>query len=353
MAGRSGGGSRSRGRSSSGRSSGLGRSSSGRSMGSRSGAGRSLGSSGSNRSRNSGGLGSSGGLGGLGRIGGFGNRGPSFGSIYGRNRSYGGYMNHRQGNGCFTSVLLIGLILIFFFFLLTSSLSSCSRTSNYENDITPNRTQREALVQGLVKETPYYEDNLNWISNATKLTVGLKNFYQLTGIQPYILLEDSIGNNPSDNDIDDYANNYYDKHFEDEAHLLFLYIEDIDYMYGIVGSQGLTIMDQEAWDILFDYVERYFGSDLDEDELFSAAFHEAGIRIMSDPNASDQLKTERYKYVIIAIIVIAILFFLTKIKKDKDKQKAQEAKDLKDILDKPLETFGNNEVDDLMNKYDK
>jgi uncharacterized membrane protein len=368
-AGRSMGGGASRGSSSGSRgaSSSFGgssgsSSSSGRSMGSRSGSGRSFSSAGPNRHTSSGGnntsrpTGSSGGFGGGfggGPIGGgHHHHGPIFRSYGPRvpRHSYAGPRYSRGSSGCLTTFLII------FAIIFVAALFGSNNSNSYQNSnttITSNSVKREPLEKGAVKETAYYEDNLNWINNTTKLQTGLKNFYNLTGIQPFILLVDSIGNDPTDEEIDAYANKYYDEHFEDEAHLLFIYIEDIDYSYGIVGSRGKTIMDQEAWDILYDYSQNYWHSDLEDEDMFAKVFTDAGERIMSDPNAGTKMKTSVIKVLVIAIAVIIIISILRKWQKDRALQKQKEDENLKDILNTPLETFGSKEMDDLIDKYKK
>lgn len=240
------------------------------------------------------------------------------------------------------------MVVIFFFIMIVTS----ENNTNTSGNVTPNTVKRTALEKGAVKETSYYEDNLNWFHNESKLQTGLKNFYNLTGLQPYILLVDTIGNNPSDEDIDIFANEYYDEYFKDEAHLLFLYIEDIDYYYGITGSRGNAIMDQEAWDILFDHIDKYWSSNLDDDEMFSKAFAEAGAQIMSDPNAADVRKNNTIRLVISVVAVIIIISIFRSWWKAKQEQKNKEAEDLKEILNTPLDTFGSSEIKDLMDKYD-
>lgn len=341
-------------------------SSSGRSMGSRSGSGRSFSSAGPNRHTSSGGnttnrpTGSSGGFGGgfgSGPIGGghhhhHHHHGPIFRS-HGPRVPYHGSMgprSRRSSSGCLTTFLII------FAIIFIAGIIGSNNSNSYKNGgttITSNSVKREPLEKGAVKETAYYEDNLNWINNKTKLQTGLKNFYNLTGIQPFILLVDTIGNDPTDEEIDAYANKYYDEHFEDEAHLLFIYIEDIDYSYGIVGSRGKTIMDQEAWDILYDYAQNYWHSDLEDEDMFAKVFTDAGERIMSDPNAGTKMKTNVVKVLIIAVAAIIIISILRKWQKDRAIQKQKEDENLKDILNAPLDTFGSKEMDDLIDKYKK
>ncbi len=348
------------------RSSGSSRSSSGHSVGSRSSSGRSFSSSGPNRntsSRGSMGSGSSRNTGSsFGFGGGMGHTPPraprphvSYGPIftprpprqprYGYNTYDNGPRPRRQ-SGCLT----IFLVIILFFFIIGLITS---KDSKEPYDVTPNTVKRVALEKGAVTETEYYEDNLDWIHNKTKLQTGLKNFYNLTGLQPFILLVDSIGVNPNDDEIDAYANAYYDEHFKDEAHLLFIYIQDIDYMWAITGSRGNAIMDSEAWDILFDIIEKYWHSDLEDEEMFSKAFSEAGERIMTDPNEAAKSRNNVIVFIVIVFAVIIIISILRKWWKDKKEQQNIEDENLKEILKTPLDTFGSEEVKDLMDKYDK
>lgn len=368
-----GGGSRGAGSSSRGSSSSFGGSSrgssgssgsSGRSMGSRSGSGRSFSSAGPNRHSSSGNntsrpTGSSGGFGGFG--GGFGggghhhhhhHHGPIFRSYGPRipHHSYGAPRHRSGSSGCLTIFLFV-IAIIFIAGLFGSNNNNSYDSGNIT--ITSNSVKREPLEKGAVKETAYFEDNLNWINNKTKLQTGLKNFYNLTGIQPFLLLVDSIGYDPTDEEIDAYANKYYDEHFEDEAHLLFIYIEDIDYSYGIVGNRGKTIMDQEAWDILYDYAQNYWQSDLEDEDMFAKVFTDAGERIMSDPNAGTKMKTSVVKVLIVAVAIIIIISILRKWQKERALQKQKEDENLKDILNTPLESFGSKEMDDLIDKYKK
>jgi len=158
------------------------------------------------------------------------------------------------------------------------------------------------------------------------------------------------------NFTDDYPNDFYDSeviNLNSEFIGKMDYIEDIDYMYGIVGSRGLTIMDQEAWDILYDYVENYWHSDLEEEDMFATAFTKAGERIMSDPNAATKMKTSVFKVLIIVVAIIIIISILRKWQKDRALQKQQEDENLKEILNTPLEKFGSKEMEDLIDKYEK
>ena len=86
----------------------------------------------------------------------------------------------------------------------------------------------------------------------------------------------------------------------------------------------------------------------DVDELFARTFSSAGKSIMKGP--------VHMRYVVIIIVaiiaVVIIVMLLFKWWKARTAQKNKEQEDLERMLDKPLETFGTDPIDDLKDKYD-
>lgn len=334
------------------------------------GGGRSFGlGSGGGRSFGGGGRSS---FGGSGRsFGGFG-RGPSrspggrpggFGGPPPRGPRYGGprpgpvfyprpprrYRPRPAGGGCCLTPTLISIILvcIVFFVIVTYVIGS----SSMGFDVTKSTVEREPLPAGSVQETGYYTDNLDWIRNPTKLQTGMKNFYIKTGVQPYLYITDELGGNknPTENEALDFAEKLYSKLFTDKAHLLVIFFEnDTDtHVWYWKGALAETVLDQEAMDILLDYMERYYyDSSLDEDEMFSQAFNDAAERIMT---VTKSPWIPVFVVLGIAIIVIAIILWAVKSKQ----QKIEADKAAAEILNTPLETFGTDQASDLAQKYEK
>lgn len=316
-------------------------------------------SSGGGGRRSSGGRMSSGsrggGFGGLGRGsrgGGFsgprtpppmGMRPPRRPPIYVR-PAYGGY---RGGGGCGCST---GFLM--FFIILLIVLLLAGRGGFSDSDITRSTVQREALPKGAVTETGYLTDELGWIRSETKLKAGMKDFYQATGVQPYLFLTDTVNGtkHPSSEDMDAYANRLYDELFTDEAHLLLLFHEYESGRYStwyVCGSQAKTVIDSEAADILLDCLDRYYyEDDLEDEAYFSKAFREAGKRIMKvDKSPWPPV------FVIFGLIgVLGVGYFWWKKSKE---QKNREAEQTERMLNTPLETFGDTEIEKLKKKYDE
>ena len=240
--------------------------------------------------RNTGGSGSN-------RPGGyFGGPRPFFGG-YGGYGGYGRPYRRRSGcggcgGGCLTPFILIIAVLFIFNFAWRAVPGTNNQTAVQTVQINSSSIEREPIESGLVNQTPYYVDNLEWISDQTTAEDGLKYFYEKTNIQPVVYITDNIDGdpNPSPDEIDAFAEQIYDELFTDEAHLLLVHFENYDYYqyefsyHTVYGSQAKVVMDTEAEDILFDYLDYYYLQDPDEiseEELFSGAFRDTADRIMS------------------------------------------------------------------------
>jgi len=203
-----------------------------------------------------------------------------------------------------------------------------------------------------VTETAYYNDTTgSFIQSDPQLTSGLKRFYELTGVQPYAYVTDNInGDYAPDNDsLDVFSENLYDGLFTDEGHLLFVYVDltSSDGFSGhiVIGFSAQTVIDDEAYNILVDYINAYYyDSSLSNEQFISNAFSDAAERIM-------YVEKSAWPYVFIVLGVVTITVILLIWWKKRKEQKNLEAKQTEDILNTPLEKFGDTEVDDLARKY--
>jgi hypothetical protein len=337
---------------SSGGSGGGDRSSGGRSGGSF-GGGRGGGSFGGGRSGGSGGPFFGGGGPGGGPFGGRGG-GPFFGGAGPGGGPFGGGRRNRAGSpwgcGCLTLIIVLVIIGVAISAITSFSSNSGSNGTGGSTEITRSTVKREALPKGSVNETSYYTDDLGWIGNQTELLAGMKNFYQKTGVQPYLFLTDTVNgsHSPSDSELDEYARSLYDKLFTDEAHLLLVFFNyDNNYKDRYVcGTQAKTVIDTEAGDILLDYINRYYyDTSLSEETFFSKAFNDAGNRIM---------EVTRSPWIIVFVIlgVVALMVIAFAWWRRAINQKNLEAKQTEEMLKTPLEKFGNTEAEELTKKYE-
>lgn len=322
-----------------------------------------------------------GGRGGGGRSGGFGSGrgggsfggGGNFGGGFNNNRrpgnyrprmgpiflgGFGGFGRRRRypgggGGGCGTmgcgSILMI-LFFLFIMFSLLNSIGNFGTGGGGTGDITSSTVEREPLPAGAVNETDYYTDNLGWIGNHTQMVDGLRHFYNETGVQPHVYITGEIegSTDPSMDELEAYANSLYDELFTDEAHLLLVFFEPRpnEYMtYYVVGSQARSVIDTEAGDILLDYLDRnYYDGALTDEQYFSQSFSSAADRIM-------EVTTSPWIPVLTIFGIAAVLYLLFKWWQSKQKAKEKEAEQTEEMLNRPIETFGSSEAEELSKKY--
>ena len=138
--------------------------------------------------------------------------------------------------------------------------------------------------------------------------------------------------------------------FTDEGHLLFVYVDlaggDSFDGYIVIGISAKTVIDDEAYTILTDYISAYYyDTSLSNEQFISNAFADAGERIM-------HVETSAWPYVLIVLGVIAILVILLLWWKKRKEQKNLEARQTEEILNTPLQKFGDSDVEDLAEKYE-
>ena len=248
-------------------------------------------------------------------------------------------------NGCFTSILVVVLVLLLLgiFSTIADSVLSVSGGS-----LAASTVAREPLPAGSVQETEYYTDELGWILNEKQLLSGMKDFYRQTGVQPYLYLAERVdgSSTPSPQEVGDYAARLYDQLFDDEAHFLLVY-QECDGLYTAgyaAGSQAKSVMDDEAVGILRDYLDRYYTSDYSDEEYFGKVFADTASRIMT--------VTKSPWPVVVGILGaagLAVVLYLWW--KKAQAQKELDRKRTEELLNTPLESFGDTAAEELAEKY--
>lgn len=289
---------------------------------------------------------------------GFYNRPPRPGPIYGGPHYHG----HRPGYSYGRSHSSIwSTIIAFIILLMILMIPTIQNTSLKSSKVLKNTTQRVAL-EGLVSKTDWYEDKIGWITSKNVLITGLEDFYNKTGIQPYVLFVPYSSEYWNGNDInvtkaDEYLEKVYAEKFEDEAHFIFAYFQckndsksemDGEFRY-LSGYSADTIMDNEAISILWGYFENnYHNTSLSVEKMISNTFSETAKSIMSKPTNGWDFA----KILIIAIVIILVIVFIYKMIKNKNKREKEKEEFTEKILEKPLETFGT-DTSELEKKYEE
>ena len=280
-------------------------------------------------------------------------------SSYGGGRFYGGGFYPRpprrstvivSHGGSFNAVIS----LIIFVVVLIAAFGGFPSSNSSSTKSVPKSTQnRERLESGVGYDNNCIVDNIGWFDNVTKTEKSIKKFYDKTGVQPYIVLNAYDSTLLTDTAKEEYAKKWYDEHIKNESTFLYMYFaepdtdNDVGYMAYVNGKQVSSVMDSEAIEIFWAYVDKYWYSDMSTDDMFTTIFTKTADRIMTKSTTAADVGNNAVK-VIGVIVVFAGIIVVMVIRR---KHKAEEAKETEKILNTPLN--GDSEADDLLKKYKK
>ncbi len=150
--------------------------------------------------------------------------------------------------------------------------------------------QRVKLEDGAcVRSSRVLEDSLGWLSDAEEVEAAMDYFYDRTGVQPYLLICDSIdgkGEEITDAEAEIFLQGLYESLYADEGHMLFVFMEYeeseyITYLYA--GTDAGSVMDWEAREMFLNNVDGYYSdSSLSDDAYFAEIFRTSADDIMGD-----------------------------------------------------------------------
>lgn len=257
-------------------------------------------------------------------------------------RGYYGYRRnvYTSSSSCLGTLiacLIVFAVVIFSFFMIASDDSDVTSTIN-----------REKIENPIPYDNNCIKDELGYVENTSKLSKNLKNFYNKTGIQPYIYLKSYDETLTSDSQKDNYAQNWYEQNIDNEDTFLFVYYEDQDpneigYMAYVNGKQVTSVMDSEAVNIFWNYIDRYWtDNSLSTVEVFTKTFNSTANTIMEKSTTSNDI-IKIICIIVGIVIVIGGIIYILRMKFKRDKEKAKETVE---ILKTPLD-----KSDELRDKY--
>lgn len=247
------------------------------------------------------------------------------------------YTSSSSGLGTLIACLIVFAVVIFSFFMIASDDSDVTSTIN-----------REKIENPIPYDNNCIKDELGYVENTSKLSKNLKNFYNKTGIQPYIYLKSYDETLTSDSKKDNYAQNWYEQNIDNEDTFLFVYYEDQDpneigYMAYVNGKQVTSVMDSEAVNIFWNYIDRYWtDNSLSTVEVFTKTFNSTANTIMEKSTTSNDI-IKIICIIVGIVIVIGGIIYILRMKFKRDKEKAKETVE---ILKTPLD-----KSDELRDKY--
>ena len=208
--------------------------------------------------------------------------------------------------------------------------------------------ERTALPAGTAQVTEFYTDeDGDWVHTPARLEEGLRQFYDETGVWPYVYILPN-GTTTSSKQLTEMAQKLYNELFTDDAHFLLVFCDNNTggYNCGYYGGQAArSVIDDEAVEILAAYLERnYDDMSLSEEQIFSNTFAQTGEHIMSK-TVSPAIPLAGA--VIVVVIAGVIVFIVVR----RRQAKKEEADRMERILNTPLEEFGDKNLEDLEKKY--
>ena len=274
---------------------------------------------------------------------------PYYRRSYRRPAYYGG----GSSGGCFSIFLYV--IIIFFVLAALGSVMAGKSGQDYSGTAKLGKTKFTGEVY---KAAGYYIDNSEGsekfivANEESALLNGFKNFYDRTGVFPFLYICETVPGGSSESNIKAYGEELYTELFSDhgrtvEGNLLILFVADVPDYYLIGGYDIGDVIDDKATAVICNKINRHWDNGENASQIFGYGLDDASKAIMAKSNA----KTYTVTFIIVAGVVLAILI-LFKWWKARTAQKNKEQQDLENILNTPLETFGNQKVNDLAQKYE-
>ncbi len=256
------------------------------------------------------------------------------------------------GCGCGTIFIVVCAVLLAL--VLATSFgctpSSCSLSTGAYSSASSTH-ERTALPQGTAEVTGLFTDqDGDWIHNTSQLEEGMEEFWRLTGVRPYLVVLPN-GYTTSTDQLTKLAEQVYDEAFSDEGHFVLVFCDNGSGGYNCgysVGSAARSVMDDEACRILAKELDRAYGDrSLSEEQIFSQAFERTASQIMADP-AEGRRSGLMLAGGLGVCIVVAGGYMLWRRRRARQEERDRH---LDEMLNKPLETFGDQDLADLEKKY--
>lgn len=273
--------------------------------------------------------------------------------------SHGPAGTYRRRTTCseLMSTIVILVVLVFILFAYTLSGGFGRRSGGSSGSIPSSSYNREKLDSGNGYINDCIEDQLGWFDNESKAESRLKTFYEKTGVQPYIILLEYDASLTTDGAKEQRAQELYDEYIDNESTFLYVYFgeqfedeySEPGYMCVINGRQTGSVMDSEAIEIFWAYIDEYWYSDLSTDDMFVKSFEATAKRIMTKTTT----KNDVIKYVLIAAAAGVVVYGVIKVVKLKHKRAKEEAEETERILNTPMESLVEKELEETAKKYDE
>ena len=238
---------------------------------------------------------------------GWGPRPRNYGGGYyggGYNDGYYDTPYRRGGCGCLSGTVMLVLAVVLSLVALPVSCmrsmtgSSHSQTEQGFVDLNlgdnNGSSPRQKLDAADCAESPQWiDDQAGWLENQNTVIEKMRRFYDMTGVQPYLIIADQVNGSKdyTEADVERYLRSRYDELFEDDGHLILFFCEAYENEYDpylLVGSKAATVIDENGENIIYEAIDRWYtDSSLDDDAYFARIFLASANAIMYGTDFSE------------------------------------------------------------------
>lgn len=213
----------------------------------------------------------------------------------------GYYRGGGCGGGCLLSIIIAVLVVMCLFAGIFSYRSSQNTQTtvvheeNHENEheddhssnsSSGSSSSREKADTALtIFDSNCIVDEAGLLEDVKSVGENLEEFFDATGVQPYVYLKAYDDSLTSESQKYAWAEDWYEDNIGNEGTFLFVYFDEEDenanvYWSCVCGYDIDTVMDEEARDIFWEYVDEYWYSNLDLDEAIPKIFSATAEAIM-------------------------------------------------------------------------
>ena len=208
----------------------------------------------------------------------------------------GGYRRQRTGGGCCGNFSTFVFLLFMIFLVAIVSLRSGKvqnfvrnlkqtivsndyNGANSDGKVEVSNPREKLAAEKCLRTELVLQDELHWISDLDTVKQAMETFYEKTGVQPYLYICDNImrkGEEITDEQAESYLRDLYNSMYEDEGHMIFVFLEYaaseyITYLY--TGTAASAVIDESAREIFLTNAFLYYTySSLSYEYFFAMVF---------------------------------------------------------------------------------
>lgn len=276
---------------------------------------------------------------------------PRYGAPPRRTRVYVNRGGRYRSGGSMPGLITTLVVLIAFIAIMFGMFAFSGGSTHTVNST----INREALEDSAPFQNDCIVDELGWFDNESRTERKLQSFYSKTGVQPFIVLHAYDPALTTDAQKESWARDYYEANIKNESTFLYVYFAEQDtdgevgYMCYVNGTMVSSVMDSEAIDIFWSYIDRYWYDDMSTDDLFVTVFDKTAETIMQvSTTGFDVAKTALIVGGIILVLLLLFAWWKAKVRREKEK-----AAETERILNTPMQDLVNeSKADELAKKYD-